>query len=113
MSAVLAALLAGLVTAIGVLVLLTGGVLAALLAALTLVFLASLLTAAFVIATLVLLALILIHRSLLGIICLPRNANQRTRGPFHKVPCGQIFMHAGQASRRWRNFAGVGVRASG
>jgi hypothetical protein len=77
-----AALLAGLITAIGVLVLLARGVLTTLLATLTLVFLASLLTAAFVLATLVLLALvllalILVHRSLLGI-CLPRSVNQRT-----------------------------------
>jgi hypothetical protein len=63
----LVALLAGLVTAIGILALLTGGVLATLLAALTLVLLVALLAAALVLATLVLLALILIHRSLLGI----------------------------------------------
>jgi hypothetical protein len=69
--AALAALLAGLVATIGILALLTGGVLATLLAALTLVLLAALLTAALLTAALVLptllLALILIHRSLLGI----------------------------------------------
>jgi hypothetical protein len=72
LSALLAALLAGLVTAIGILALLTRGVLTTLLAALTLVFVAALLIAAFVIATLVLLALILIHRSLLWILPSPQ-----------------------------------------
>ena len=52
----LATLLAGLVTAIGILALLTRGVLATLLAALTLIFFATVLTAALLLATLVLLA---------------------------------------------------------
>jgi hypothetical protein len=75
----LAALLAGLVTAIGILALLTGGVLATLLATLTLVPLVALLAAALLLATLVLLALalILIHRSLLDF-CLPHCVNWRT-----------------------------------
>jgi hypothetical protein len=58
-----AALLSRLVTAIGILILLAGGVLAALLAALTLIVLAALLTA-LMLATLVLLILILVHRCL-------------------------------------------------
>jgi hypothetical protein len=52
----LAALLAGLATAIGILALLTRSVLTPLLAAVTLIFLATVLTAALVLATLVLLA---------------------------------------------------------
>ena len=52
----LTALLAGLATAVGVLALLTRGVLTTLLAAVTLIFLAAVLTAALVLATLVLLA---------------------------------------------------------
>jgi hypothetical protein len=60
----LAALLAGLVTAIGVLALLPRGVLTTLLAAVTLIFLAALLTAALVLATLVLLATLMLLAAL-------------------------------------------------
>jgi hypothetical protein len=61
-----AALLSGLIATIGVLILLTRGVLAALLAAVTLIVLAALLTA-LMLATLVLLVLILVHQCLLGV----------------------------------------------
>jgi hypothetical protein len=77
--ATLAALLAGLVTAIGILALLTWCMLATLLAALPLVILAAVLTAALVLATLVLLALILIHRSLLWISPSPQCQPANTR----------------------------------
>jgi hypothetical protein len=64
--ATLAALLSGLAPTIGVLVLLTGGVLATLLTAVTLIVLTALLAATLVLATLVPLALVLIHRYLRG-----------------------------------------------
>jgi hypothetical protein len=60
-----AALLSGLISTIGVLVLLARGVLATLLSAVTLFILAALL-AALVLAALILLVLILVHRCLLG-----------------------------------------------
>jgi hypothetical protein len=75
----LTALLAGLVTAIRILTLLTRCVLTTLLAALALVFLAARMTA-LLLATLVLLALILVHRSLHGISpaphCQPANISR-------------------------------------
>jgi hypothetical protein len=65
-----AALLSGLIPTIGVLILLPRGVLATLLAAVTLIVLAVLLTA-LMLATLVLLVLILVHRCLLGVFSHP------------------------------------------
>jgi hypothetical protein len=66
--------------------LLTGGVLAPLLAAVTLIVLPALLAAALVLATLMLLALVLvlIHRFLLGIFPLPHIVNYRTQRAFRE-----------------------------